>query len=49
MAILGGDGRNVPGSVIMTKEKSHALEWITAGLVAFFVFAGVAFYTFSVD
>ena len=27
----------------------HALEWIAAGLVAFFIFAGVAFYSFSVD
>ena len=29
--------------------REHALEWIVAGLVALFVFAGVAFYSFSVD
>jgi hypothetical protein len=29
--------------------RQHALEWIAAGLVAFFMFAGVAFYSFSVD
>ena len=27
----------------------HTLEWIAAGLVAFFIFAGVVFYSFSVD
>jgi hypothetical protein len=31
------------------QRREHALEWIAAGLVAFFVFAGIAFYTFSVD
>ena len=29
--------------------REHALEWIVAGLVALFVFAGVAFYSVSVD
>jgi hypothetical protein len=29
--------------------REHALEWIVAGLVALFVFAGVAFYSFSVE
>ena len=37
----------------MTDEKQqrheHTLEWIAAGLVAFFIFAGVVFYSFSVD
>jgi hypothetical protein len=30
-------------------KQEHTLEWIAAGLVALFVFAGVAFYSFSVD
>jgi hypothetical protein len=30
-------------------KEEHTLEWIAAGLVALFVFAGVAFYSFSVD
>ena len=29
--------------------REHTLEWIAAGLVALFIFAGVAFYGFSVD
>ena len=29
--------------------REHALEWIAAALVAFFIFAGIAFYSFSVD
>ena len=29
--------------------REHALEWIAAGLIAFFIFAGIAFYSFSVD
>jgi hypothetical protein len=29
--------------------REHALEWIAAGLVALFIFAGVVFYSFSVD
>ena len=37
----------------MTDEKQprheHTLEWIVAGLVAFFIFAAVVFYSFSVD
>jgi hypothetical protein len=55
MAKLGRDGGNVPqsGSVVVTDEKQqrheHTLEWIAAGLVAFFIFAGVVFYSFSVD
>jgi hypothetical protein len=31
------------------QRREHALEWIAAGLVAFFIFAGIAFYSFSVD
>jgi len=31
------------------QRREHALEWIAAGLVAFFVCAGIAFYSFSVD
>ena len=31
------------------QDHEHTLEWIAAGLVAFFIFAGVAFYSFSVD
>ena len=31
------------------QRREHTLEWIAAGLVAFFIFAGVAFYSFSVD
>ena len=31
------------------QDHEHILEWIAAGLVAFFIFAGVAFYSFSVD
>ena len=31
------------------QHQEHALEWIAAGLVALFVLAGVAFYSFSVD
>ena len=31
------------------QDHEHSLEWIAAGLVAFFIFAGVAFYSFSVD
>jgi hypothetical protein len=31
------------------RHHEHALEWIAAGLVALFIFAGVAFYSFSVD
>lgn len=27
-------------------KQEHTLEWIAAGLVALFVFAGVAFYSF---
>jgi hypothetical protein len=37
--------------VPMTHEtevlREHALEWIPAGLVAFLIFAGVAFYSFA--
>lgn len=37
----------------MTDEKQqrheHTLEWIAAGLVAFFIFVGIVFYSFSVD
>ena len=29
--------------------REHPLEWIAAGLIAFFIFAGIAFYKFSVD
>ena len=29
--------------------REHFLEWVAVGLVAFFIFAGVAFYSFSVD
>jgi hypothetical protein len=29
--------------------REHALEWIAAGLVALFIFAGVVFYGFSVE
>ena len=29
--------------------RDHALEWIVAGLVAFFIFSGIALYSFSVD
>ena len=31
------------------QHREHTLEWMTAGLVALFIFAGVAFYSFSVD
>ena len=31
------------------QPREHALEWIAAGLIAFFIFAGIAFYSFSVD
>ena len=31
------------------QRREHTLEWIAAGLVAFFIFAGVAFYSFGVD
>ena len=31
------------------QRREHALEWIAAALVAFFIFAGIAFYSFSVD
>ena len=31
------------------QRREHALEWIAAGLVAFFIFAGIAFYSFSAD
>ena len=31
------------------QRHEHILEWVAAGLVAFFIVAGVAFYSFSVD
>jgi hypothetical protein len=52
---LALDAGNVSRSrrVFMThgtrQRREHALEWIAAGLVAFFIFAGIAFYSFSVD
>jgi hypothetical protein len=32
-----------------TPRHEHTLEWIAAGLVALFILAGIAFYSFSVD
>jgi hypothetical protein len=55
MAKLSRNGGNVSpyrsAGVIDEKQqrREHTLEWIAAGLVAFFIFAGVAFYSFSVD
>jgi hypothetical protein len=52
LAEMVGNAPSCRRVVVMAGEQQHhehALEWIAAGLVALFIFAGVAFYSFGVD